>query len=233
MRIRYSPCLPAFQIDMLTNSYQKVYLLPRRTTSTPKSHSGNAESPGYVAQYLVDRAPFPTHHERWGRRPHAHWDTENLFLEEEKSICPPNGTPTSPRGRPIVLFSYVATHFDYSNQTSKGRPRKRPGAPVRDEVGTFRIVALWSKDKVGLIWHPVGDKKGFFRAEERKVIRIRPRTWWIEYFHFKQARSPKAESVGSRVFICLGVPELNTLLPFICQYFGAELFPFFGSKRCH
>lgn len=223
MRIRYNPCLPTFKIDILTSSQPKVYLLPRRTTSTEESPSEKAEFPGYVAQYLVDLAPFPTHHKRNGRRPHAHYDTEECFLEEIKSICPLNGTPYS-EGKPIVLFSYVATHFDYSNQTGKGRPRKRPGATSRDEVGPFRIIASWNKDIEGFLVHPVGDKENFVRAEERKVVRIRPRPWWIQYFHFKQGRSPKAAPVGSRVFIWLGVPELITLLPFICQYVRIQRF---------
>lgn len=227
MKIWYSPRLPTFRRDILTNSYQKVYLLPRRTTSTEESPSGKAEFPGYVAQYLVDRAPFPTHHKKWGRRPHAHYDTENCFLEEEKSICPLNGAPVSHEGRPIVFFSYVATHFEYSNQTGKGKPRKRPGAIDYDEVGPFRIITLQNKDIKGLVLHPVGNREKFLRAEERKVVRIRPRPWWIQYFHFKQGRSPKAVPVGSRVCIWLGIPELITLLPFIYQYVGVQRFWFF------
>jgi hypothetical protein len=147
--------------------------MPRRAIDAQGDpHSGRSEFPHHNAQWIIDQAPAPTHNRSHGRRPHAHFDREDLFVEERQGLSPLDGVPAPPKGQPPVLFAYPAEDFDYARQTRDGRIR-REGVHGALPPGPHRIITDRNKNIKGMTTHPQGDTQGFVRAPER--VQRRPR----------------------------------------------------------
>lgn len=141
--------------------------MPRRAIdSTNDPHPGRSQFPHHNAQWLIDRAPAPTHNRTSGRRPHAHLDREDHFRAEREGLAPLPGVH-APGGRPApVLFAYPAEDFDYARQTRHGRiPRE--GVPGGVPPGPHRIITDRHKNIKGMTTHPPGDTMRFERVPER------------------------------------------------------------------
>lgn len=141
--------------------------LPRRYFDTTHS-SGRSEFPRHIAEDILSKAPFPTHSKSCGRRPHAHYDTENLFKHEKPGKeTLDGGKYEGPKGDP-VLWAYPATYFDYESQNRRGNePRDRGGKPLGLEPGPHRIVTDKNKQIQGMITHGFDEDRRFLRAPAR------------------------------------------------------------------
>lgn len=79
---------------------------------------------------MISHAPPPSHNNAYGKRPHAHLDTEDLFRPEKAGKETLKGERYKPEGDP-VLWAYPATYFNYDAQNRRGNvPRDRGGKPL-------------------------------------------------------------------------------------------------------
>ena len=138
--------------------------MPRRAHDEIDGSAGRSEFPLHVAQFLIDRAPRPTHNRPQGLRPHAHYDTDLHYVAERRNLRPLDGvSPLANRGLP-VLWAYPAEDFQYANQNRDGRLRGQ-GPP-----GPHRIITDRDKRIIGMSTHPLGRQREFVRAPARVQV---------------------------------------------------------------
>ncbi|KAK1767599.1 hypothetical protein QBC33DRAFT_569920 [Phialemonium atrogriseum] len=143
------------------SSKEDYYDIPRREDNLP----GRTHFPKTTAQSIIAQAPAPTHNKAQNaRRPHAHYDDENLFANERIKLTPLPGIALPNNNRPApVLWAYPANNFDYTTQNRFGRPMGGNGV----DAGPMRIVTDRNRNIQGMILHPLGDPVTFERAQER------------------------------------------------------------------
>lgn len=157
-------------------TWLQYYDIPRQENP---GHVGHTEFPKIEAQRIINAAPAPTHNKERGRRPHAHFDREDLFIQERTPLTPLPGVQVRPDRPAPVLWAYPANNFDYATQNRRGAPPAGvPGGRGRDhrepfrgggvDAGPFRIVTDRHQNIQGMVYHPVDDEEGFERAPERQ-----------------------------------------------------------------
>ncbi|PWY80792.1 hypothetical protein BO94DRAFT_470580, partial [Aspergillus sclerotioniger CBS 115572] len=146
------------------------YELRRTAINSDDGHVGRAEMPRYVALDIIDKAPAPSHNKTTGRRPHAHFDAENLFPTERAGLEPLEEVASGDGQRP-VFWAYPTTYFDYANQNRRGCV-PGPCGPQSNPV-PHRIITDKDKNVVGMVTHPLKKQGKFVRVTERtdKVLR--------------------------------------------------------------
>ncbi|KAI5917013.1 hypothetical protein F4810DRAFT_96024 [Camillea tinctor] len=112
-------------------------------------------------RWYLQTAPLPSNVKSYNgkRRPHAHKDMENHYKTEaaQAHIVAAKQRPGYDPSQP-VLWGYVADHYDYSQQNSKGHSK------IGQDEGFKRIITDEYKNQQGLSYHPWNNRKDFERA---------------------------------------------------------------------
>ncbi|KAM7215637.1 hypothetical protein V8F06_008928 [Rhypophila decipiens] len=124
-----------------------------------------------AAQELLLTAPAPTvSADRYGRRPHAHYDFENAYRSERAGLSPIPGAPNrmvnGVSRSPPRLFGYAGhPGFNYAAQNRRGEPLSNQARQaVGPQAGPIRLVADRDRNLVGVSYHPQGSFSTFQRA---------------------------------------------------------------------
>jgi hypothetical protein len=104
----------------------------------------------------------PISNNRNGKRPHAHFDIEQLFIDEKLGLKTLEGNDFIPglkKRENTVLWSYPPV-WDY--EQTKSQQKKS-----RDKAGPYRIITDRDQNIIRVVVHPKEDKKNFVRAHRR------------------------------------------------------------------
>lgn len=135
--------------------------MPRRNRGAPKP--GKAQFPHEAAKGIIKNAPYPSHNRATGRRPHAHYDTEERFTKEKIGLQPLDGVAKPKNKDAPVLWAYPAEDFDYAAQNRFGRV----GSDGGKAPGPHRIITDRNKNIKGMTTHPYYNPHAMVRAPHR------------------------------------------------------------------
>lgn len=106
---------------------------------------------GRRIQAIINNAPFPSHNNPTGRRPHAHLDYEKKFVDERQrlgwlELAGEKPQPDAPR-----LWALLTFFVDYDGQTENGHTSRKAGAAriIIDKDKNFQDVVSHGKRNDG------------------------------------------------------------------------------------
>lgn len=128
-----------------------------------------------LTQAMLSKAPLPSSDKPYGLRPHVHFDSEELFTDEEKhNLKTRDGRKYVAGSRLRVLWAFPL-YWNYELERQLSRKQRKLLDP-----GVHRIITDRYKNVIGVVTHPIGDRRAFIRARRR----VRGDSNWIIFVCF-------------------------------------------------